>query len=133
MEEKLDHQEENLKRLKLECRPKDLRIGEFKSLMNARKRGDNQKTELPRLSVINEQQKESSDESSMNITVDCNGRTLDCNGDTVDSYEDELNKLRQENEHFRLVIARLETENSKMSELRVEAIGYQATGIEIVT
>jgi len=41
---------------------------------------------------------------------------------TVDSHPDELGKLREENEAFRLVIGRLERENSEISRLRVEVL-----------
>jgi len=41
---------------------------------------------------------------------------------TVDYHPDELGKLREENEAFRLVIGRLERENSEISRLRVEVL-----------
>lgn len=140
MSEKSYHQEENLKRLKVECRLKELRIEKLKSQIDPRKSWDTQKTELPRLrAVISEQQSlleriwrdKGGEVKEKEITSRINnsrGEPVNRSSyesiltEAVDSDEDELTKLREENKAFRLVIARFERENIEISLLREEVL-----------
>jgi len=147
MWEKSDEQEKKLERLKVDCRLKDLRIEDLKSRMDPKKCIETQKAEVPRLrAVIKEQRDElerlqngsggfDTDKTTVNgkksgrrsnksryIPVKRNTDDTSSTVETVDSFPDELGKLREENEAFRLVIGRLERENSEISKLRVEVL-----------
>jgi len=147
MWEKSNQQEKKLDRLKVECRLKDLTIGDLKSRIDPRKSRETVKVEIPRLrAVITEQRDElerlqqGSDAGvidtntakgrrcgrrsykSPDIPVKRSSDNVSSLSETVDSYQDELSRLQQENQAFRLVIGRLERENSEISKLRVEVL-----------
>jgi len=142
MWEKSDQQEKKLAQLKVECRLKDLTIEDLKSRIDPRKKGDTHSAEVPRLrAVIKEQRDEVerlqrgpntgfvknkidkenrfSKRSNKSLDGPAERRSDDISSET---YQDELTRLRQENEAFRLVIGRLERENSEISKLRVEVL-----------
>jgi len=147
MKEKSDQQEKKLDQLQIECRLKDLTIQDLKSRIDPRKNGDTHRAEVPRLrAVIKEQRDELerlergpntrvvknkidkentfSNRSNKSLDGPAKRRSDDVTSQsgTVDCYQDELTRLRQENETFRLVIGRLERENSEISKLRVEVL-----------
>jgi len=146
MWEKSNQQEKKLEQLKAECRLKDLTIEDLESRIDPRSIGYAHKTEVPRLrAVIKEQRDEveklqrSTDTGFTDIQTDKGKRSsrrsnksMDTpvkrssddvsSHETVESYQDELSRLRQENEAFRLVIGRLERENSEISKLRIEVL-----------
>jgi len=144
MWEKSNQQEKKLERLKVECRLKELTIEDLKSRIDPRKTN---KVEVPRLRAVIKEQRDELErlqQGSDTGVIDTNtakgrrcGRKSNksperpvkrSSGDvsslseTVDSSQGELSRLRHENQAFRLVIGRLERENSEICKLRVEVL-----------
>lgn len=147
MWEKSSQQEKKLEQLKVECRLKDLTIEDLESRIEPRKIGYAHKTEVPRLRAVIKEQRDELERlqrgtdtgftdnetdrgkrcsrrsnKSLDTPVKRSSDDVSSQSETVESYQDELTRLRQENEAFRLVIGRLERENSEISKLRIEVL-----------
>jgi len=148
MEEKSREQEKKLDQLKVECRMKDLKIENLKSRMDPKLCAQTLKADVPHLRAVIQEQWDQleklehghsavvTDKSTVKSSRRCgrrsnkswNGSVRHITDDAsstvgkVDSHPDDLNKLRLENEAFRLEIGRLERENSEISKLRVEVL-----------
>jgi len=147
MWEKSSQQEKKLEQLKAECRLKDLTIEDLKSRIDPRRIGYAHKTEVPRLRAVIKEQRDELEKlqrgtdtgftdnqtdkgkrgsrrsnKSLDTPVERSSDDVSSQTEAVESYQDELTRLRHENEAFRLVIGRLERENSEISKLRVEVL-----------
>jgi len=144
------HQEQVLKRLKLDCSVKDKTIEELRLQLDASKFAESRKAEVPGLRAVIKEQREEIErlhkKSHREWILDSQKRCEYTNDkkrspkstfvgrhhedvenmcddvSTLNVNELELSRLQQENQTFRLDIGRLERENSEVAKLRIELL-----------